>query len=297
MSKGEAMSYITRAVTSCGGARIIFADTTDIVRKAAEIHGTSKTMTAALGRVLTATAMMGSLLKDKDNSITVQFKGNGPAGTVVCVSDYMGNVRGYAEDPTVELAPNEKGKLDVGGAIGRNGTLYVIKDMGFPEPYVGMCPIVSGEVGDDITGYFASSEQTPTVCALGVRVDKDLNCKAAGGFLIQLLPGADDELTDKLEQNIAMIDSVSAMIESGKTAEEIIAVAFSGIEHENFDEFDISYKCNCGREKYERALITLPESDFESLGENGEPIEAVCRFCNEKYVFSYDELDRIRNKG
>ncbi len=288
------MSYITRAVTSDGSARILFADTTDIVRKAHEIHKTSKTMTAALGRVLTATALMGSLLKDKDNSITVQFKGDGPAGTVMCVSDYMGNVRGYAENPTVELAPNDKGKLDVGGAIGKNGTLYVMKDMGFTEPYIGLCPIKTGEVGDDITEYFASSEQTPSVCALGVRVDKDINCKAAGGFIIQLMPMADDEIVDKLEKNIALIDSVSAMIESGKTAQDIISVAFSGIEYDTFDEYDIYYKCNCSREKYENALITLNDDDFGSLGEDKAPIEAVCRFCNEKYSFSFEELKKAR---
>ena len=290
------MSYITRAVTSDGGARIIFADTTDIVKRACNIHSLSKTATAALGRVLTATSLMGSLLKDKDNSITVQFKGDGPMGTVVCVADYKGNVRGYAENPAIELAPNEKGKLDVGGAIGKKGTLYVIKDMGFPEPYVGLCPIVSGEVGDDITEYFATSEQTPSVCALGVRVDRDKMCKAAGGFLIQLLPGAEDELADKLEKNLAMINSVSAMIEQGMSADEIIAVAFAGIEYEMFDEFDIEYKCNCSREKYEKALLTLPKSDFESLGEGEPSIETVCRFCGEKYCFTYEELCKARKE-
>lgn len=288
------MSYITRAVTCDGSARIIFADTTDIVRKAHELHHTSKTMTAALGRVLTATSLMGSLLKDKDNSITLQFKGDGPAGTVMGVSDYMGNVRGYADDPTVELAPNSKGKLDVGGAIGKNGTFYVMKDMGMNEPYIGMCPIVSGEVGEDVTEYFASSEQTPSVCALGVRVDKDINCKAAGGFLIQLLPMADDEIVSKIEKNIALIDSVSSMIENKMTAEEIISICFKDIEYEMFDEFDISYKCNCSREKYEKAIITLSDADFDSLEKDGTPIEAVCRFCNQKYTFDFGELKNLR---
>ncbi len=284
------MSIITRAITSDGSARIIFADTTDIVQKAMELHTLSKTATAALGRALTATSLMGSLLKDKENSLTLQFKGDGILGTVMCVSDYKGNVRGYVENPSAELPPNEKGKLDVGGAIGRNGTLYVIKDMGYKEPYIGMCPIVSGEVAEDVTEYFATSEQTPSVCSLGVRVSKEKYCKAAGGFLIQLMPMADDDTVSAIERNIAMIDSVSAIIEKGGKAADIIATCFAGIEYEMFDEFDIDYVCNCSREKYEKALITLSADDFESLGEDKAPIEAVCRFCNKKYSFTFDEL-------
>lgn len=284
------MSIITRAITSDGSARIIFADTTDIVQKAMELHTLSKTATAALGRALTATSLMGSLLKDKENSLTLQFKGDGILGTVMCVSDYKGNVRGYVENPSAELPPNEKGKLDVGGAIGKNGTLYVIKDMGYKEPYIGMCPIVSGEVAEDVTEYFATSEQTPSVCSLGVRVSKEKYCKAAGGFLIQLMPMADDDTVSAIERNIAMIDSVSAIIEKGGKAADIIATCFAGIEYEMFDEFDIDYVCNCSREKYEKALITLSADDFESLGEDKAPIEAVCRFCNKKYSFTFDEL-------
>ncbi len=288
------MSIITRAITTDGSARIIFADTTDIVQKAMQIHSLSKTATAALGRALTASALMGSLLKDKDNTLTLQFKGDGPLGTVMCVSDYKGNVRGYVENPETELAPNEKGKLDVGGAIGRSGTLYVIKDMGYKEPYIGMCPIVSGEVAEDVTKYFATSEQTPSVCALGVRVSQDKRCKAAGGFLIQLMPMADDDTVSAIERNIALLDSVSAIIEKGGRAEDIIASCFAGIEYEMFDEFDIDYVCNCSREKYEKALITLSSDDFDSLGEDKAPIEASCRFCNKKYTFTFDELVKKR---
>ncbi len=284
------MSIITRAITSDGSARIIFADTTDIVQKAMELHSLSKTATAALGRALTAASLMGSLLKDKENSLTLQFKGDGPLGTVMCVSDYKGNVRGYVENPSAELAPNEKGKLDVGGAIGKHGTLYVIKDMGYKEPYIGMCPIVSGEVAEDVTEYFATSEQTPSVCSLGVRVSQEKRCKAAGGFLIQLMPMADEETVSTIERNIALIDSVSAIIEKGGRAEDVIASCFAGIEYEMFDEFDIGYVCNCSREKYEKALITLSADDFESLGEDKAPIEAVCRFCNKKYSFTYEYL-------
>ncbi len=282
-------SMITRAVTRDGSARIIFANTTEIVQRAHEIHGTSKTMTAVLGRVLTAASLMGSLLKDADNTLTLQFKGDGPAGRIICVSDYKGNVRGYADDPTVELPPNAQGKLDVGGAIG-GGSLYVIKDMGMNEPYVGASPIVSGEVAEDITEYFASSEQTPTVCSLGVRVDRELNCYGAGGFLIQLLPGAAEETIVALENAMAKIKPVSNMIVEGMTAEEIIAAAFDGLEYDLFDEFDIEYKCNCSREKYKTALAGMSDDDINDLADGDEPVEAVCSFCGEKYVFTVGEI-------
>ena len=283
-------SYITRAVTEDGSARIIFADTTAIVSKAAAIHETSKTMTAALGRCLTATALMGSLLKDQDNSLTFQVNGGGPAGKIVCVSDYKGNVRGYAENPQVELLPNSVGKLDVGGAVGRDGNLTVIKDMGMGEPYVGMCPLVSGEIGDDVTRYFAVSEQTPTICALGVRVNQDQTVKSAGGFLLQVLPGGDDAVIDRLEENIKLIPSVSAMIAAGQRAEDVIAAALRGIPYQLFDEFDIGYVCTCGRQRYLNALAGLPEADLDALADTPGPIEACCHFCNKKYHFDITEV-------
>lgn len=286
------MSYICRAITSDGGARIIFTDSTDVVRDAAKIHNTSKTMTAVLGRALTAASLMGSLLKDKDNSLTLQFKGDGPAGSIVCVSDYSGNVRGYADYPDVELPPNDKGKLDVGGAVGR-GSMYVIKDMGMTDPYVGVSEIVTGEIGDDITEYFATSEQTPSVCALGVRVDTEKNPTAAGGFLIQLLPGADPEIVPVLEKNIAEMKSVSYLIKEGRTGEEIIAEAFAGIEYEMFDEFDTEYRCTCSRERYLTALAGLSDSDMEDLRDD-KPIEAVCHFCGKKYSFELSEVEAKR---
>lgn len=283
-------SYITRAMSTDGSIRMIFADTAAICAEAARIHGTSKTMTAALGRVLTAGSLMGSLLKDADNSLTLQFRGNGPAGIVMCVSDYMGFVRGYAEDPTVELAPNSVGKLDVGGAIGNTGTLCVIRDMGLSEPYIGMSPIVSGEVGDDITEYFASSEQTPTVCALGVRVNTDLTVKSAGGFLLQLLPGADEVLIPKIEENIGKMDSVSELLAAGAKDTDVIGAALAGIDYDIFDSFETSYKCDCCRDRYLRGLIGLPEKDKEELRSSGESVETVCRFCGKKYTFEVSEF-------
>ena len=285
-------SYITRAVTEDGSARIIFADTTQIVANAAAIHQTSKTMTAALGRSLTAAALMGSLLKDKDNTLTFQLNGGGPAGKIVCVSDYKGNVRGYAENPQIERMPNSVGKLDVGGVVGKDGNLTIIKDMGMGEPYVGMCPLVSGEIGDDITQYFATSEQTPTICALGVRVTQDHTVKSAGGFLLQVLPGADDAIIDQLEANIKLIPSVSAMIAEGKRAEDVIAAVLKEIEYQLFDEFDISYICTCGRERYLNALAGLPQKDLDELASQEGPIEACCHFCNKKYSFDITEIYR-----
>lgn len=287
---------IKRAITEDGSARVFVIDSTAIVKESCRIHHTSKTMTAVLGRALTAASLMGTLLKDRDNSLTLQFKGDGPAGLVVCVSDYMGNVRGYAENPDCELPPNAIGKLDVGGAVGQ-GTMYVIKDMGMNEPYIGVCPLVSGEIAEDVTQYFATSEQTPTVCALGVRVDHDNMCFAAGGFLLQLMPGAEESVISKLETNINMLGSVSKLIADGKTGDEIIAMIFAGIEYTMFDEFEASYKCTCSRERYKTALLSLNEKDMQELLSAGEPIETNCRFCGKKYTFDVEEIrEAVQNK-
>ena len=288
-------SKIIRAMTSDGSARLIFALTTDIVQTAHKIHGTSKTMTAALGRCLTAASLMGSLLKDADNSLTFQIKGDGSAGTIMCVSDYCGNVKGYAEHPESELLPNAQGKLDVGGVIG-SGTLYVIKDMGLAEPYIGMTPIVSGEIAEDVTEYFAASEQIPTICALGVRCDTDNNCVAAGGFLLQLLPNADENLIPRIEANIGGLDSVSALIANGVDPLSIIAEIFGGIEYDLFDEIAIEYLCDCNRERYYRALMSLGKDELQDILDDDEPVETVCRFCNKSYVFTNDEIgEMIKN--
>ena len=286
-------SVIKRAISRDGGIRVIFCDSTAIVRKSCGIHHTSKTMTAVLGRALTATSLMACLLKDRDNTLTLQLRGDGPAGSVICVGDYKGNVRGYAENPDCELPPNSLGKLDVGGAVG-HGTMYVIKDMGMNDPYVGVSPIVSGEIAEGVTEYFASSEQTPTVCALGVRVDRDNMCFAAGGYLVQLMPGCYDEDIDRLETNVKMAGSVSKQIADGMDGDEIIAALFDGIEYDMFDEFDIGYVCPCERDKYLRALVSLNEKDMSELLDAGEPVETKCRFCGRTYVFSVDELREAR---
>ncbi len=286
-------SIIKRAITEDGSARVFFIDSTAIVQKSCQIHNTSKTMTAVLGRTLTAASLMGTLLKDRDNSLTLQLRGDGPAGYVVCVSDYMGNVRGYAENPDAELPPNALGKLDVGGAVGR-GTMYVIKDLGMNDPYIGVCPLISGEIAEDVTQYFATIEQTPTVCALGVRVGQDNMCFAAGGYLLQLMPGAEESVIARLETNINMMGSVSKLIAEGVTGDEIIGMVFAGIEYTMFDEFDAAYRCTCNRDKYKNALVTLNEKDMKELVDAGEPIETSCRFCGTKYVFPLDEILEAR---
>lgn len=289
----SSISMIARAMSQDGSARIVCTDTTAIVREAQNIHHTSKTMTAALGRALTVTSLMGSLLKDKDDALTIQFRGDGPAGTILCVSDYAGNVRGYAEHPEAELPPNAAGKLDVGGAVGA-GSLYVIRDLGVGEPYVGISPLVSGEIGDDISQYYVTSEQTPTVCALGVRVNPDFSCKAAGGFLLQLLPGADEALIPTLERNVKAIGSVSRQIEEGKSIADIIDMVFADIPYDMFDDFDTEYRCTCQRDKYLRALVSLNDADMAEIQADGQPVETECRFCRKKYTFSLDEILKLR---
>ncbi len=285
-------SRIVRAVTRDGSARIFAADTTDIVREAIEIHHLSKTAAAALGRCLTGTSLMGTLLKDPGDTLTVQFRGDGPLGTVLCVSDYSGNVRGYAEHPEVELPPNAQGKLDVGSAIG-HGSLYVIRDSGMKEPYIGTAPIVSGEIAEDLTNYYALSEQIPTVCALGVRVHPDKTVKSAGGFLLQLLPGYEEKIVDLIEKQTKMLPSVSALIADGETPESIIARVFGEIPYDIFDEIPVSYRCNCSRERYARGLAGLPVEDLTEMATSGEEVRAVCQFCGKEYVFTPEEIRQM----
>ncbi len=287
----EKQSKIIRAISVEGSAFIHACDATAIVAKAREIHDTSKTMTAALGRALIACSLMSAQLKGEKNTLTLQFQGDGPAGTVLCVGDSKGNVKGYAQNPETELPPNDLGKLDVGGAIG-HGTLHVMKDLGMNEPYHGMCPIVTGEIGEDITEYYATSEQIPSACALGVRVNRDLTVKSAGGFLVQLLPGADPNIITKLEENLKNIGSVSQKIAEGMTPYQIIEQVFADIPFDILDENDIQYSCACSREKYSRILATLNQKDLKSLIEENQPVETVCNFCGEKYVFEIDELKK-----
>jgi len=286
-------SLITRAMTKDGSARIVVANTTEIVERAHEIHNTSKTMTAALGRALTATSIMGSLLKDKEDIISLQFKGDGPAGSIVCISDYTGNVRGYAQNPNAELPPNDKGKLDVGGVVGKGSLIVTRKLKDSKEPYVGVSNIVSGEIAEDITEYFATSEQTPTVCALGVLANKDFSCKAAGGFILQLLPFADENIIPTLERNIASLPPISSIISDGASNTDIIEMVLNGIEYDLFDEIDTEYKCNCSRGRFIRGLMSLGIEELEKMLQEDEDTETCCLYCGAKHKFNKTSIQSM----
>lgn len=289
------MGKIVRYITEDGSAFIIAADTTDMVAKAEQIHKTSAVNTAALGRLLTAASMMGDMLKNKDDSITLRLNGGGPAGTIISVSDSGGNARGYVENPVVEIPLNNKGKLDVRGAVGTNGHLYVMKDIGLKEPYVGQTELVSGEIAEDITNYFVSSEQTPTVCALGVLVNPDLTVAAAGGFLIQLLPFCPVEVVDKIERNMQGIEPVTAMLGSKMTPDDIAAKAMAGLEINKLDECSPQYRCNCSRQKVEGALISTGRQSLEEMASSNKNTVVECHFCDKKYSFSPEEIGRLIN--
>ena len=251
------MSRLIRAISENGGVLFCAVDSTDIVREAERIHKTSAVTSAALGRLLTAASMMGVMLKSEKDSLTLRIKGGGPSGTVLAVSDGAGNVRGYVEQPVVELPPRADGKLDVGGAVGRDGTLSVVKDLGMKEPYVGQVPLVSGEIAEDITAYYAVSEQTPTVCALGVLVDRDLSILTAGGYLLQLLPGASDAEITHLEQNVAALPSVTELLRSGASLEQIMEQALAGFAPNVLDEQQCGINATAARSVWNARCFRL----------------------------------------
>ncbi len=288
------MGKLIRCITSNGQVMATALDSTDICAEAERIHKTSAVVTAALGRLLTATSMMGNMLKGKDNSITVRVAGGGPVGSVICASDFNGDVRGYVTNPVVELPLNEKGKLDVGGAVGKNGNIYVLKDLGLKEPYNGMTPLISGEIAEDITAYYALSEQTPTVCALGVLVSPDLSVKKAGGYIIQLLPAAEEETIKKLEDGIKDIPSVTGMLSEGMSPEDIIRRALKNFEVEVLYEQNVEYKCNCSKERIEKALLSMGKKELGDMAEEMDKAEIQCHFCDKKYVFTKSELKALQ---
>ncbi len=284
------MGKLIRCITSNGQVMATAVDTTDIVNKAEQIHTTSAVVTAALGRLLTAASMMGNMLKGKDNSITLRIQGGGPVGALIAVSDFNGDVRGYVTNPVVELPLNDKGKLDVGTAVGKEGNLYVIKDLGLKEPYNGMVPLVSGEIAEDITAYYAISEQTPTVCALGVLVNPDLSVNVAGGYIIQLLPAAEEATIEKLEDGIKDIESITKMLHDGMSPEDILRRALKNFEVEVLYSQDIEYKCNCSKQKVEKALISMGRQELESMAAEMDEAKVNCHFCDKVYKFSKAEI-------
>lgn len=286
------MSELVRMISSDGTLTVMAIDSTDIINKMEQIHQTSAVTSAALGRLLTAASMMGAVLKGKDNSITLRLSGDGPSGSIIAVSDSMGNVRGYVANPVVEIPLNIKGKLDVAGAVGTNGTLTVMKDLGMKEPYIGQIPIISGEIAEDITSYYATSEQTPTVCALGVLVNPDLSIQAAGGFIIQLLPTAFEDTIDKVEECIQGIESVTQMLTRGMTPEDICRHVLKGFELEILDTSSPEYKCNCSKERVSKALLTLGKEELAEMAQD-EKTEVSCHFCDKKYVFTPKEILKL----
>lgn len=286
------MGRIIRAMTRDGSARAILLDGRDIVERARQIHNTTPVTTAALGRTLVATSLASSMLGEKEDVMTVRFKGDGVGGAVVVSGDYYGNVRGFIQNPQADLPLRADGKLDVGGCIGK-GELYILRDAGGSEPYVGVSKIQTGEVGDDIAYYYATSEQIPTVCAVGVLVDRDYTVKEAGGALVQLLPFADEAVAERLEQNVAKMRPVTKTLSDGKL-EDILDEVFDGIEYDLFDEIECEYKCVCSREKTDNALISLGAKELIDMIENGQEVtEMTCSFCDSVYKYSKSDLKHL----
>lgn len=290
------MANLIRCITSDGAVMATAVDSTDIVARAEQLHKTSAVVTAALGRLLTAASMMGNMLKGKNDTLTIKIEGDGPSGSLVAAADSEGNVRGYVMNPVVEIPLKENGKLDVSGAVGTQGSMYVIKDLGLKEPYNGFVPLVSGEIAEDITAYYATSEQIPTVCALGVLVNPDLTVKKAGGYIIQLLPGADDSTIDRLEENVRRAKPVTAMLESGMNIEQIVKEMLSGFETEVLYTEAPEYKCNCSRQRVEKTLVSLGEKELTEMADELPEVEVKCHFCNNKYVFSKKEIKNLIKK-
>ena len=276
-----------------GFVKVVAIRSTNMVRRAAQIHGTTPNATAALGRALTASSMMGNMQKVENGSMTLQIRGGGPIGTITCVSDPEGNVRGCVTEARVPLVEKYPGKLDVGATVGTDGTLTVIRDLQMKEPYVGSTPLVSGEIGDDVTAYFARSEQTPTACALGVLVDRDQSVKVAGGYLLQLLPGAPDDVIDRLEQGIQRAGAVTTMLEQGLTPEDILGQVCGDLGVVFMETQEVGYKCYCSRERVTKALISLGKKELTEIMDEGKEFPVECQFCDEKYVFTPKDIAAI----
>ena len=285
--------YIVRAMSKDGFVKAVAIRSTEIVRRAQQIQKSTATATAALGRALTATSMIGNMQKIENGSVTLQIRGGGILGTILCVSDAVGNVRGYVQNAQVSVLEKYPGKLDVGAAVGTNGTLTLIRDMQMKEPYVGSVELVSGEIADDVTAYFAQSEQTPTACALGVLVDRDHAVKVAGGYLIQLLPDAPEGTISALEAGIQKAGPVTAMLDKGMTPEEILKEVFGPEELELLETTPVAYKCYCSRERVTATLISLGKKELTEIAESGGNVDIGCQFCDTVYRFTPEEIRDI----
>ena len=290
------MGKLVRMLSEDGSVMACALDSTDIVAELERIHRPSAVVTAALGRLATAASIIGFSLEGKEDTVTLRVDGGGPAGRLIAVSDSSGNVRACADQAVVEIPLNAAGKLDVKGAVGSDGYISVIKDFGLKEPYIGQTPLVSGEIAEDITNYYAASEQIPTVCGLGVLVNPDLSVRAAGGFLVQLLPFADEACIDVLEENLKTLPPVSAMIDQGWPPQKICETLLSGLSPNLLEEADTAYRCNCSKERAERTLRSLPVSDLEEMLSEDGGCEICCHFCGSKYRFSADALRALIEK-
>ena len=287
------MGELVRAMTRDGYVKAVAVTTADIVERARQIHKTLPTATAALGRLLSAASMMGNMQKVENGSITLQIKGGGPLGTVLAVSDAEGNVRGYVTNPQISLLEKYRGKLDVGAAVGTEGMLTVIRDLQMKEPYVGSVEMVSGEIAEDITEYFVQSEQTPTACALGVLVDTDQSVRASGGYIIQLLPGAPDDVIDKIEAGIQKGGTVTGMLDRGLTAQQLLETVMGDMDLEILETTPVEYRCYCSRDRVTATLISLGRKELEEIVEEGETVHIECQFCDTIYDFTPGEIKDI----
>lgn len=287
---------LVRAIAANAQIRAFACQTTELVEHARQAHNTSPVVTAALGRLLSAGAMMGSMLKSERDLLTIQVKGDGPMKGLTVTADAKGNVKGYPIVPDVILPANAMGKLDVGGAIGQ-GTLSVIKDMGLKEPYVGQTQLQTGEIAEDLTYYFATSEQVPSAVGLGVLMNKDNTVRQAGGFLIQLMPFAEESVIEKLEENLGKIASVTSMLDAGMTAVTMLETILEGMEAEITDTSEVRFRCNCSKERIERVLISLGREELSDMINDGKTIEVNCQFCNQQYAFTVEELKALRHKS
>ena len=282
------MDEIIRMMTGDGMVKAVAVTGKDMVERARQIHKTLPVATAALGRTLMAASMMGDMLKEKDGSVTLQIKGGGPLGAITAVSDSRGNPRGYLQNGQVDIPRKYQGKLDVGTAVGSSGSLTVMKDMGLKEPYIGSVQLVSGEIAEDITAYFVESEQVPTACALGVLVDKDQSVAAAGGYLVQLLPGADESAIQRLEESIARLGPVTDALHGGADAVQLL-----GQEPELLERRPVAYKCYCSRERVSRAIISMGKEEMQNLIEEQGGAELTCQFCDKVYRFTKEDLQEL----
>ena len=281
---------LVRAMTKDGFVKAVAVTTKTLTERARQIHKTLPTATAALGRLLAAASMMGNMQKVDDGSITLQVKGGGPLGTLLAVSDAAGNVRGWVEHPQISLLEKYRGKLDVGAAVGSDGTLTVIRDLRMKDPYIGSVQLVSGEIAEDITQYFAQSEQTPTACALGVLIDTDQSVRAAGGYLVQLLPGAPDDVIDRLEAGVQAAGAATAMLDGGLDAAGMLQKVLTGFEVEILETQPIEYRCYCTRRRVESTLISLGKDELEQVVRDGETLHVDCQFCDHVYDFTPQDV-------